>query len=221
MRFIGLTLALLASSLGARAESVEDRVNALEARVKVLEAALQGQGKVAVGSLDGTYGANVNGGVMTLELSNGKAVVSMEIKEGTLDAKSKEGTYHVDGQSVTVDINKDPVTFEIDGNHLKSTKDGETIDLVKVTSPGGSPATPVNVDGTYQATLPNGNPITLTFDKGKVVSSSGKDTRAGTYEIVGQRVVVTADGKSESLTIDGTVLHGGTPDKAIDFTKTQ
>jgi len=38
MRFIGLTIALLASSLGARAQSAEDRVAALEARVKSLEA---------------------------------------------------------------------------------------------------------------------------------------------------------------------------------------
>lgn len=41
MRFVGLTLALLASSLGARAQSAEDRVAALEARVKALEVALQ------------------------------------------------------------------------------------------------------------------------------------------------------------------------------------
>jgi hypothetical protein len=40
MRFIGLTLALLASSLGARADSAEERVATLEARVKALEAAL-------------------------------------------------------------------------------------------------------------------------------------------------------------------------------------
>lgn len=41
MRFAGLAIALLASSLGARAQSAEDRVAALEARVKALEAALQ------------------------------------------------------------------------------------------------------------------------------------------------------------------------------------
>jgi hypothetical protein len=41
MRFIGLTLCLLASSFGARAESAEERITALEARVKALEQALQ------------------------------------------------------------------------------------------------------------------------------------------------------------------------------------
>ena len=46
MRFIGLTIALLASSLGARAQSAEDRVAALEARVKSLEAALQQRSSV-------------------------------------------------------------------------------------------------------------------------------------------------------------------------------
>ena len=40
MRRIGLTLCLLVSSLGARAEAAEDRVAELEARVKALESAL-------------------------------------------------------------------------------------------------------------------------------------------------------------------------------------
>ena len=44
MRLIGLTLCLLASSLGARAESIEDRMAALERQVKSLEAALRDQG---------------------------------------------------------------------------------------------------------------------------------------------------------------------------------
>lgn len=44
MRLIGLTLCLLASSFGARAESVEDRMAALERQVKTLEEALRNQG---------------------------------------------------------------------------------------------------------------------------------------------------------------------------------
>ena len=40
MRFVGLTLCLLASSFAARAESAEERLSALEAKVKVLEQAL-------------------------------------------------------------------------------------------------------------------------------------------------------------------------------------
>jgi len=44
MRLIGLTLCLLASSFGARAESIEDRMAALERQVKSLEAALRDQG---------------------------------------------------------------------------------------------------------------------------------------------------------------------------------
>ena len=43
MRLFGLTLALLASSLGARAESVEDRMTALEQQVKSLQEALRNQ----------------------------------------------------------------------------------------------------------------------------------------------------------------------------------
>lgn len=132
MRFVGLTLALLASSLGARAESVEDRVNALEARVKALEEALRVQG-------------------------------------------SKQ-------------------------------------------------AAATSIDGEYHATLPGGDPVTLTFDKGKVIAVSGNGTKTATYEVVGQRVVVTAGdgGKTEVLTIDGNVLHGNAgKDKTIDFTKTK
>ena len=41
MRLIGLTLCLLASSFGARAESIEDHIAALERRVKGLEEALR------------------------------------------------------------------------------------------------------------------------------------------------------------------------------------
>ena len=44
MRLFGLTLALLASSLGARAESIEDRMASLEQQVKILQEALRNQG---------------------------------------------------------------------------------------------------------------------------------------------------------------------------------
>lgn len=50
MRLVGLTLCLLASSLGARAESIEDRMTSLERQVKTLEEALRiqsGKPKVA------------------------------------------------------------------------------------------------------------------------------------------------------------------------------
>ena len=43
MRLFGLTLCLLASSLGARAESIEDRMASLERQVKTLEEALRNQ----------------------------------------------------------------------------------------------------------------------------------------------------------------------------------
>ena len=69
MRFAGLTLCLLASSLGARAESVEDRVAALEARVKALEMALSQQGSKPIAAvIDGTYVSTLpNGESVTLE----------------------------------------------------------------------------------------------------------------------------------------------------------
>ena len=50
MRFTGLALCLLASSLGARAESLEDRIGTLEQRIKDLEQTLlvqSGETKVA------------------------------------------------------------------------------------------------------------------------------------------------------------------------------
>ena len=132
MRLIGLTLCLLASSLGARAESVEDRVAALEARVKALEVALQNQA----------------------------------IKPVALNA--------------------------------------------------------AGIDGTYKANLPNGEVMTAEFSKGKVVATFGKETKTGTYEIIGQRIVITAEGKSETLLIDGEVLHDTTAgNDKIDFLKTK
>jgi hypothetical protein len=128
MRLIGLTLCLLASSLGARAESVEDRVSALEARVKALEEALHNQAPKAV----------------------------------------------------------------------------------------------AGVDGTYKGSLPSGQLLTLAFNKGSVTATAGKDSTTGTYEIVGQRVIVTAAGKSETLTIDGDVLHDTTSGNTkIDFIKSK
>ena len=53
MRLFGLTLCLLASSLGARAESIEDRMASLERRVKTLEEALRNQsGKLTIADID-------------------------------------------------------------------------------------------------------------------------------------------------------------------------
>jgi hypothetical protein len=132
MRFIGLTLALLASSFGARAESLEDGVVALEARVKTLEAALHAQ----------------------------------------------------------------------------------------AVAPTASNST--SIDGAYKATMPNGDVVTVEFARGRVVASTGKESKTGTYEIIGQRVVVSADGKSESLTIDGDHLRGDTGNgHPIDFVRTK
>jgi len=130
MRFAGLTLCLLASSLGARAESVEERVAALEARVKVLEATLQAQ-----------------------------------------------------------------------------------------TPKTGLPA--AKIDGTYKATLPNGEALTVEFAGGKAVATTAKETKTATYEIAGQRVLITADGKVESLAIvDADRLRSEGRDK-IEFVRTK
>ena len=77
MRFIGLTLCLLASSFAARAETVEERIAALETRVKTLEQALQAKSAPAAAlpavNIDGTYtGTLPDGGVVTLEFQAGK-----------------------------------------------------------------------------------------------------------------------------------------------------
>ena len=52
MRLLGLTLCLLASSFGARAESIEERMTALERQVKSLEGALREQGGRLPGSAE-------------------------------------------------------------------------------------------------------------------------------------------------------------------------
>lgn len=124
MRYAGLTLCLLASSLSARAESVEDRVAALEARVKALETALNLQ--------------------------------------------------------------------------------------------TGRPATVV-VDGTYAATLPNGEAVTLELRDGRATAITSKESKTGTFEVVADRVVLSAEGKTETLRIENGKLKA---DK-IEFTKTK
>jgi hypothetical protein len=48
MRLVGLTLCLLASSLGARAEAAEERIAVLENQVKTLQEALRNQSRSLV-----------------------------------------------------------------------------------------------------------------------------------------------------------------------------
>ena len=126
MRFIGLTLCLLASSLGARAESVEERVTALEARVKVLEQALQkAAAPVAGGEIEGTYKAVLpDGKVIALELKGGKAVAK-------LGDDTKAGTYDVVGQTLIVTVDGHAETLNIDGEHLRAAKADDKVDFIK------------------------------------------------------------------------------------------
>ncbi len=76
-----------------------------------------------------------------------------------------------------------------------------------------------NIDGIYKAVLPNGEAITVVFDKGAVTASSDKGNKAGTYEIIGQRIVISAEGKTEVLTIDGDHLRAEKGSDKIDFIK--
>lgn len=123
MRFLGLTLCLLASSLGARAESVEERIAALEARVKTLEQALQKT--PAVVDVAGSYKAAMpDGKVLTLEMKAGKAVVG-------LGAETKTGTYETVGEKVIITVENKTETFSIEGDHLKAAKGNDKIDFVK------------------------------------------------------------------------------------------
>ena len=122
MRLIGLTLCLLASSLGARAESVEERIGALEARVKELENALRNQAANPASIIaDGVYkGQLPNGEAMTLELSKGHFVAST-------DQGSKSGVFEILGDKVIATVDGKPEFLRIEGDHLKNDK----IDLTK------------------------------------------------------------------------------------------
>jgi hypothetical protein len=128
MRFIGLTLCLLASSLGARAESTDERIAALEARVKTLEQALQAKSApapAAAVNIDGTYtGALPNGATISFEFQGGKVVA-------LLKDEKKSGTYEVVGQNAVVTIEDKTETLSIDGDTLRYRKGNEKIDLVK------------------------------------------------------------------------------------------
>ena len=130
MRSFGLTLCLLVSSFGARAEAAEDRLAVLEARVKALEQALrEGAGQPAAPApaavLDGSYKAvTPDGKVLTLDLKDGKAVVAM----GT---DTKTGTYQVIGQRVVVTVDGKAEALDIEGGHLRAAKGSDKIDFVK------------------------------------------------------------------------------------------
>lgn len=125
MRSLGLTLCLLASSFGARAETVEDRVAALEARVKALEQALQKATAPVAGDIAGSYTAALpDGKVLALELKEGKAVVA-------LGNDSKAGTYEVIGDKVVITVDNKPESFVIEGDHIKAVKGNDKIDFVK------------------------------------------------------------------------------------------
>lgn len=124
MRFVGLTLALLASSLGARAESMEDRVSALEARVKALEEALHIQGGkvVAHDAVEGTYRRALPGGdSITLTFSQGRVTAS----------SGKIGTYEVSGRQVTILGDGKPKVMTIDGDHLRALDGNDKVDFIR------------------------------------------------------------------------------------------
>ena len=131
MRFVGLTLCLLASSFAARAESVEERLSALEAKVKVLEQALREAGgkspaaPVSV-ALDGAYQATLSDGkVLSLDLAKGKAVASM-------GGENSAGTYEVIGQRLVVTVEDKIESLEIDGDRLRAVKGNEKIEFVRI-----------------------------------------------------------------------------------------
>jgi len=122
MRFLGLTLCLLASSFTARAESVEERIGALESRVKALEEALRNQPASPIAAIaDGSYkGRMPSGESVTIELAKGRIFVSSE-------KESRVGTYEVIGNKVVMSFNGKSEFLRIEGDHLKN----EQIDLIK------------------------------------------------------------------------------------------
>lgn len=128
MRLIGLTLCLLASSFGARAESVEDRMAALEARVKVLEQALKVQSEKLLptaASVEGNYKTVVLNKILNLDLKDGKA----SFEEGEEKAA---GTYTVVDNVLTVTIETGkPQVFVISGDRLISSGFGGNMEFVK------------------------------------------------------------------------------------------
>lgn len=129
MRFAGLALCLLASSMGARAESLEDRVATLEARVKALEQALRTQGgltnntkPVTASSVEGTYQAfSPNGDRIVFELAQGHIIA-------TFGSLAKAGTYEVVSDHLIATIEGKTEVLNIEGTHLRA----EKIDLSRI-----------------------------------------------------------------------------------------
>jgi hypothetical protein len=220
MRFIGLTLCLLASTFGARADSLEDRVTALELRVKVLEDALRAQGGAATAAtnIDGIYKAALpNGSSVTATFDHGKVAV----QDGS---ETKTATYAVAGGKVFVTGDGKTETLTIDGDHLR-TDDSNRIDFQKTapTTPANpAPAPLPGVDGTYQTTLSNGKTVNLELANGKATVSADNNLKSGTYHVSGSEVTITIDDKTKTFTLEGN--HLKSPDKddeKFDFVKTK
>ena len=134
MRFLGLTLCLLASTFGARADSLEDRVTALELRVKVLEDTLRTQvgGNAASANIDGTYKAALpNGSSLTATFDKGKVTVV----DG---AKTTTATYAVAGGKVFVTGDGKTESLTVDGDHLR-TEDNKHLDFQNRGNPARAP----------------------------------------------------------------------------------
>ncbi|HEY3898231.1 MAG TPA: hypothetical protein VGM54_06440 [Chthoniobacter sp.] len=215
MRFIGLTLCLLASTFGARADSLEDRVTALELRVKVLEDALHAKaGATAAADIDGTYKATMpNGSAITATFDQGKVAVV----DG---AETKTATYTVADGKVFATGDGKTESLTIDGNHLR-TDDSNRIDFQKTTPGNATPAPTPGLEGTYQGIIPNGGIVNLELANGKATASVENDSKSGTYEVTGGQVVITIDGKAKTFTIEGDHLKSNQDRENLDFRKTK
>jgi UDP-N-acetylmuramyl tripeptide synthase len=92
---------------------------------------------------------------------------------------------------------------------------------LRVQGGNAAPAVAINIDGTYKAVLPNGDTVTAQFQKGTVTAATGTETKTGTYEVIGQKVIVAADGKVEAMSIEGDHLKMTEGNDKIDFIKTK
>ena len=58
-------------------------------------------------------------------------------------------------------------------------------------------------DGTYKGQLQSGEFITVQLAAGHYVASTDQGTKTGPYEVVGDKLVVTVDGKPELFLLQG------------------
>jgi hypothetical protein len=78
-----------------------------------------------------------------------------------------------------------------------------------------------NIEGSYRALMDDGKVLIMELKDGKVSVALGNDTKTGTYEVLGEKIVITVDNKPEAFAIEGDHIKLVKGNDKVDFVKTK